>query len=99
MAAPDPSPTGLRFAVSVDVRRDQQPHHETRIDAHVRVKATGTGPRDQRPAGELAVVLALDVAPARRRDAAAALAAALRALPDGLSFAVLGGARDDGPGR
>jgi len=99
MAAPDPTPTGLRFAVSVDVRRDQQPHHETRIDAHVRVKATGTGPRDQRPATELAVVLALDVRPARRRDAAAALAATLRALPDGLSFAVLGGAEDDGPGR
>ncbi|MFJ7625678.1 hypothetical protein ACIQZN_04170 [Streptomyces sp. NPDC097595] len=99
MAAPDPTPTGLRFAVSVDVRRDQQPHHDTRIDAHVRVKATGTGPRDQRPATELAVVLALDVGPARRRDAAAALAAALRALPDGLSFAVLGGAGDDGPGR
>ncbi|MEU2021244.1 hypothetical protein ABZ565_03515 [Streptomyces sp. NPDC016469] len=99
MAAPEPSPTGLRFAVSVDVRRDQQPHHDTRIDAHVRVKATGTGPRDQRPATELAVVVALDVRPARRSDAAAALAAALRALPDGLSFAVLGGAGDDGPGR
>ncbi|MFC8536301.1 hypothetical protein ACFUJY_20430 [Streptomyces sp. NPDC057249] len=99
MAAPAPSPTGLRFAVSVDVRRDQQPHHETRIDAHVRVKASGTGPRDQRPATELAVVLALDVAPARRDAAAAALAAALRALPDGLSFAVLGGAGDDGPSR
>ncbi|WP_406283728.1 hypothetical protein [Streptomyces sp. NBC_00209] len=99
MAAPDPSPTGLRFAVSVDVRRDQQPHHDTRIDAHVRVKATGTGPRDQRPATELAVVLALDVAPARRQDAATALAAALRALPDGLSFAVLGGAGDGGPER
>ncbi|OKJ77579.1 hypothetical protein [Streptomyces sp. CB02460] len=99
MAAPDPSPTGLGFAVSVDVRRDQQPHHDTRIDAHVRVKATGTGPWDQRPATELAVVLALDVGPARRQDAAAALAAALRALPDGLSFAVLGGAGDDGPGR
>ncbi|MYQ80656.1 MULTISPECIES: hypothetical protein [unclassified Streptomyces] len=99
MAAPDPSPTGLRFAVSVDVRRDQQPHRDTPIDAHVRVKATGTGPRDQRPATELAVVLALDVAPARRQDAATALAAALRALPDGLSFVVLGGAGGDGPGR
>ncbi|MYS37752.1 von Willebrand factor type A domain-containing protein [Streptomyces sp. KhCrAH-43] len=91
MGAPAPPPTGLAFAVSVDVRRDQQPHSGTRIDAHVRVKATGTGPRDRRPAVELAVVIALDVAPARRREAAAALAAALRALPDGLSFAVLGG--------
>ncbi|MEV5605949.1 hypothetical protein AB0L33_31390 [Streptomyces sp. NPDC052299] len=99
MAAPDPTPTGLRFVVSVDVRRDQQPHHDTRIDAHVRVKATGTGPQDQRPATELAVVLALDVGPARRQDAAAALAATLRALPDGVSFAVLGGAGDHGPGQ
>lgn len=99
MGAPAPPPTGLTFAVSVDVRRDQQPHHDARIDAHVRVKATGIGPRDRRPAVELAVVIALDVAASRRRDAASALSAALRALPDGLSFTVLGGTDDDGPTR
>lgn len=97
MGAPAPPPTGLAFAVSVDVRRDQQPHHDSRVDAHVRIRATGTGPRDRRPAVELAVVIAVDVAPARRRSAATALAAALRALPDGLSFAVLGGSGDGGP--
>ncbi|PZT76915.1 MULTISPECIES: hypothetical protein [unclassified Streptomyces] len=99
MAAPAPPPAGLAFAVSVDVRRDQQPHHDSRVDVHVRIKATGTGPRDRRPAVELAVVIALDVAPARRGAAATALAAALRTLPDGLSFAVLGGSGDDGPAR
>lgn len=99
MGAPAPPPTGLTFAVSVDVRRDQQPHHDALIDAHVRVRATGTGPRDRRPAVELAVVIALDVAAPRRRDAASALSAALRALPDGLSFTVLGGTDEDGPTR
>ncbi|WP_405405607.1 hypothetical protein [Streptomyces sp. NBC_01104] len=95
MGATAPS-SGLEFKVSVDVRRDQQPHHDARIDAHLRVKATGIGPRDQVPAVELAVVIALDVAAARRESAAAALAAALRALPDGISFAVLGGAGASG---
>lgn len=99
MGATDPSPgprlpVGLR--VSVDVRRDQQPHRDARIDAHLRVKAVGVGPSDEVPAVELAVVIALDVAEERREAAAAALAAALRALPDGLSFTVLGGA--DGSG-
>lgn len=83
-------PVGLK--VAIDVRRDQQPHHDARIDAHLRVKAFGVGPFDEVPAVELAVVVALDVAAERRAAAAAALAAALRALPDGLSFTVLGGA-------
>lgn len=91
MGATAPPPTGLGFKVSVDVRRDQQPHHDTRIDAHLRVKAAGIGPRDRLPAVELAVVIALDVGAGRREAAAASLAAALRALPDGLSFSVLGG--------
>ncbi|MET7646546.1 zinc ribbon domain-containing protein [Streptomyces sp. NPDC005426] len=95
MGATAPS-SGLEFTVSLDVRRDQQPHHDARIDAHLRVKAVGIGPRDQVPAVELAVVIALDVAAGRRETAAAALAAALRALPDGVSFAVLGGADANG---
>lgn len=95
MGADAPS-SGLEFKVSLDVRRDQQPHHDARIDAHLRVKATGIGPRDEVPATELAVVLALDVAAGRREAAAAALAATLRALPDGVSFAVLGGADESG---
>ncbi|MFJ6466196.1 hypothetical protein ACIQM0_35115 [Streptomyces sp. NPDC091387] len=99
MGATDPSPAlrlpvGLK--VSIDVRRDQQPHHDAHIDAHLRVKAVGVGPSDEVPALELAVVLALDVAAERREAAAAALAAALRALPDGLSFTVLGGADASG---
>ncbi|MFE6976960.1 hypothetical protein [Streptomyces sp. NPDC057682] len=85
-------PTGLDFGVFLDVRRDQQPHHAARIEAHLRVEATGTGPRDEMPALDVALVLALDVSAARREPAAAALAAALRGLPDGVSFAVLGGA-------
>lgn len=95
MGATAPS-SGLEFSVSLDVRRDQQPHHDARIDAHLRVKATGIGPRDEVPAVELAVVIALDVAAGRREAAATALAATLRALPDGVSFAVLGGADEDG---
>lgn len=95
MGADAPS-SGLEFKVSLDVRRDQQPHHDSRIDAHLRVKAAGIGPRDQVPAVELAVVIALDVAAGRRESAAAALAATLRALPDGVSFAVLGGADESG---
>lgn len=95
MGADAPS-SGLEFAVSLDVRRDQQPHHDARIDAHLRVKAIGIGPRDEVPAVELAVVIALDVAAGRREAAAAALAATLRALPDGISFAVLGGADESG---
>ncbi|MGW0665720.1 hypothetical protein [Streptomyces sp. NPDC002746] len=87
-------PVGLK--VSVDVRRDQQPHHDARIDAHLRVKAVGVGPSEEVPAVELAVVIALDVAAGRREAAAAALATALRALPDGLSFTVLGGADTTG---
>lgn len=99
MGATDPSPAprlpvGLK--VSVDVRRDQQPHRDARIDAHVRVKAVGIGPSDELPAVELAVVIALDVAAGRREAAAGALATALRALPDGLSFTVLGGADKTG---
>ncbi|MEU1352102.1 zinc ribbon domain-containing protein [Streptomyces sp. NPDC005775] len=95
MGADTPS-SGLEFKVSLDVRRDQQPHHDARIDAHLRVKAIGIGPRDEVPAVELAVVLALDVAAGRREAASAALAATLRALPDGASFAVLGGADESG---
>lgn len=95
MGAIAPS-SGLEFKVSLDVRRDQQPHHDTRIEAHLRVKAAGTGPHDEVPAVELAVVIALDVAAGRRESAAAALAATLRALPDGVSFAVLGGADESG---
>lgn len=95
MSAPEPSPA-LRLPVglnvSIDVRRDQQPHHDARIDAHLRVEAVGVGPCDEAPALELGVVIALDVTAERRDAAAAALAAALRALPDGLSFSVLGGA-------
>lgn len=99
MGATEPSPArrlpvGLK--VSVDARRDQRPHHDARIDAHVRVKAVAVGPSDEVPAVELAVVLALDVAGERREAAVAALAAALRALPDGLSFTVLGGADASG---
>ncbi|WP_326591329.1 hypothetical protein [Streptomyces brevispora] len=87
-------PVGLK--VSVDVQRDQQPHHDARIEAHLRVEATPVGPVDEVPAAELAVVIALDVAAERREAAAAALATALRALPDGLSFTVLGGADENG---
>ncbi|MFF3178195.1 hypothetical protein ACFVQ0_36885 [Streptomyces sp. NPDC057900] len=99
MGATDTSPAPrlpVRLKVSVDVRRDQQPHHDARIDAHLRVKAVGIGPSGEVPAVELAVVIALDVAAERRQDAAAALATAVRALPDGLSFTVLGGAGTTG---
>ncbi|MFJ2091750.1 hypothetical protein ACIOEW_21140 [Streptomyces sp. NPDC087901] len=95
MGADAPS-SGLEFMVSLDVRRDQQPHHDARIGAHLRVEAVGIGPRDEVPGIELAVVIALDVAAGRREAAAAALAATLRALPDGVSFAVLGGADASG---
>ncbi|MFD0021433.1 hypothetical protein [Streptomyces sp. NPDC058382] len=99
MGVTDPPPgprLPVRLKVSVDVRRDQQPHRDARIDAHLRVKAAGVGPSDEVPAVELAVVIALDVAAERLEDAATALAAALRTLPEGLSFTVLGGADASG---
>ncbi|MEU6015274.1 hypothetical protein ABZ826_14845 [Streptomyces sp. NPDC047515] len=89
---------GLDMKLSVDVLRDQQPHHEARIDAHVRVEAVGVGPRDETPAVEIAVIIAVDATEVRRDATESALAAALRALPDGISFTVLGGAPADGPG-
>ncbi|MFJ1898264.1 MULTISPECIES: hypothetical protein [unclassified Streptomyces] len=99
MGATDTSPAPrlpVALKVSIDVRRDQQPHHDAQIDAHLRVKAASVGSSDEVPAVELAVVIALDVTAERREAAAAALATALRALPDGLSFTVLGGADTTG---
>ncbi|MGW2180827.1 hypothetical protein ACWCXX_22600 [Streptomyces sp. NPDC001732] len=85
------APTGLGIELAVRGAEKHRPDRDARIDAHVRVTAVATGPRDRVPAVDIALVLAVDVAAPRRDAAAAALAAAMGALPDGISYTVLGG--------
>ncbi|MGW1191648.1 hypothetical protein [Streptomyces sp. NPDC002559] len=85
------TPTGLGVELSVRAAEKHPPDQDARIDAHVRVTAVATGPRDRVPAVDIALVLAVDVAAPRRDAAAAALTAVMAALPDGISYTVLGG--------
>jgi hypothetical protein len=82
---------GLGIGLTVQVAKRQRPDQDARIDAHVRVRAVATGPRDRVPAVDIALVVAVDVTAGRRDAAVAALAEAVGALPDGLSYTVLGG--------
>ncbi|MFG2028389.1 hypothetical protein [Streptomyces sp. NPDC048825] len=87
------SPTRSRqldIRLSVDLERDQRPHRSAKIEAHLRVEIADTGVPAELPAVELAVIIALDVAEPHRHTVRHALPAALRALPDGISYAVLG---------
>ncbi|MEU3253496.1 hypothetical protein [Streptomyces sp. NPDC006997] len=80
---------GIRLRVDLD--RDLTPRRNATIEAHLRVEVTATGAAAELPAVELAVIIAVDVAEPRREAARRALPAALRALPDDISFTVLGG--------
>ncbi|MGW2112668.1 hypothetical protein [Streptomyces sp. NPDC001948] len=82
---------GLGIGLTVQVEKKQRPDRDARIDAHVRVRAAAAGPRDRVPAVDIALVVAVDVAAGRRDAAVAALAEAVGALPDGISYTVLGG--------
>ncbi|MGW1749619.1 vWA domain-containing protein [Streptomyces sp. NPDC002092] len=75
----------------VDLDGDLRPHRSAKIEAHLRVDMAADGAPVDLPAVELAVIIAVDVAEANRPAVRHALPAALRALPDGISFTVLGG--------
>ncbi|WP_226967006.1 hypothetical protein [Streptomyces phaeolivaceus] len=74
----------------VDLGGDLRPHRSAKIEAHLRVDVTAGGAPAELPAIELAVIIAVDVAEPLRAAVRHALPAALRALPDGISFTVLG---------
>ncbi|MEW2396327.1 VWA domain-containing protein [Streptomyces sp. NPDC046862] len=84
-----PSQPDIRL--SVDLGHDLRPHRSAKIEAHLRVDVAATGAPAALPAIELAVIIAVDVAEQHRAAVRHALPAALRALPDGISFTVLGG--------
>ncbi|GAB2951012.1 VWA domain-containing protein [Streptomyces pseudoechinosporeus] len=83
-------PPQLDIRLSVDHERDLRPHRSAKIEAHLRVEIADTGVPAELPAVELAVIIALDLAEPHRHTVRHALRAALLALPDGISFAVLG---------
>lgn len=83
-------PRQLDIRLSVDLERELRPHRSAKIEAHLRVEIADTGVPAELPAVELAVIIALDLAEPHRHTVRHALPAALRALPDGISFAVLG---------
>ncbi|WP_406441712.1 VWA domain-containing protein [Streptomyces sp. NBC_00631] len=78
---------GLR----IDLDGDPQPHRSAKIEARLQVDVAAGGAPTDLPAVELAVIIAVDVAERNRAAVRHALPAALRALPDRISFAVLGG--------
>lgn len=83
-------PPQLDIRLSVDLERDQLPHRSAKIEAHLRVEIADTGVPAELPATELAVIIACDLAEPHRHTMRHTLPAALRALPDGISYAVLG---------
>ncbi|MFD9040385.1 hypothetical protein ACFVZA_15335 [Streptomyces bottropensis] len=74
----------------VDLGGDLRPHRSAKIEAHLRVDVSAGGAPTELPAIELAVIIAVDVAEPLRAAVRHALPAALRALPDDISFTVLG---------
>src|SRR4051794_40906837 len=83
-----PSQPGIRL--NVDLDGDLPPHRSAKIEAHLQVDVAADGAPTDLPAVELAVIIAVDVAESNRAAVRHALPAALRALPDRISFAVLG---------
>ncbi|MEW2305199.1 hypothetical protein AB0958_35490 [Streptomyces sp. NPDC006655] len=83
-----PPQPGIRLRVDLD--GDLRPHRSAKIEARLRVEVAADGAPTDLPAVELAVIVAVDVAEANRAAVRHALPAALRALPDRISFAVLG---------
>ncbi|MEU6770409.1 hypothetical protein [Streptomyces sp. NPDC046759] len=84
-----PPQPGIRLHVDLD--SDLPPHRSAKIEAHLQVDVAAGGAPTDLPAVELAVIIAVDVAESNRAAVRHALPAALRALPDRISFAVLGG--------
>lgn len=84
-------PVQPHIRLDVDLGGDLRPHRSAKIEAHLRVDVTTGGAPVELPAIELAVIIAVDVAEDRRAAVRHALPVALRALPDGISFTVLGG--------
>lgn len=78
---------GIRLRV--DLGGDLRPRRNVKIEAHLQVDVAADGAPTDLPAVELAVIVAVDVAESNRA-AIGGLAAALRALPDGISFSLLG---------
>ncbi|WP_217184686.1 hypothetical protein [Streptomyces sp. AC495_CC817] len=76
--------------VRVDLDGDVRPHRSAKIEAHLRVDVNAGDAPAELPAIELAVIIAVDVAEPLRTVVRHALPAALRGLPDGISFTVLG---------
>ncbi|MET9773527.1 VWA domain-containing protein [Streptomyces sp. NPDC006367] len=83
-----PPQPGIRLRVDLD--GDLRPRRSARIEARLRVDVAAGGAPTELPAVQLAVIIAVDVAEDNRAAVRHALPAALRALPDGISFAVLG---------
>ncbi|MGC0374122.1 hypothetical protein [Streptomyces sp. SAI-229] len=83
-----PPQPGIRL--HVDLGDDPRPHRSAKIEAHLRVDVAADGAPTDLPAVQLAVIIAVDVAESHRAAVRHALPAALRALPDRISFAVLG---------
>ncbi|MFJ4620127.1 hypothetical protein [Streptomyces sp. NPDC088812] len=79
---------GIRL--HVDLGGDLRPHRSAKIEARLQVDVAADGAPTDLPAVQLAVIIAVDVAESHRAAVRHALPAALRALPDSLSFAVLG---------
>ena len=83
-----PPKPGIRL--HVDLGGDPRPHRSAKIEAHLRVDVAADGAPTDLPAVQLAVMIAVDVAESNRAAVRHALPAALRALPDRISFTVLG---------
>ncbi|MFF5156547.1 hypothetical protein ACFY3N_09905 [Streptomyces sp. NPDC000348] len=90
MSSPDrPPQPGIRL--HVEPGADPRPHRSAKIEAHLRVDVAADGAPTDLPAVRLAVIIAVDVAESHRAAVRHALPAVLRALPDRISFTVLGG--------
>ncbi|GGQ02507.1 VWA domain-containing protein [Streptomyces griseomycini] len=83
-----PPQPGIRLHVDLD--GDLRPHRSAKIEARLRVDVAADGAPTDLPAVQLAVIIAVDVAEPHRAAVRHALPTALRALPDRISFAVLG---------
>ncbi|CAL9614911.1 hypothetical protein SUDANB176_05709 [Streptomyces sp. enrichment culture] len=83
-----PPQPGIRLRVDLD--GDLRPHRSAKIEARLRVDVAADGAPTDLPAVQLAVIIAVDVAEPNRAAVRHALPTALRALPDRISFAVLG---------
>ncbi|MEU0194804.1 hypothetical protein ABZ250_33970 [Streptomyces afghaniensis] len=96
-------PYTTRLVVHVDEPDLVQrvPGEPVRLLAQVKAAVLDGGEGDHADPGQLALIIALDLAEQRRERMVTAMRAALTAMPSGVSFAVItaGGGRGDGPVR